>query len=435
MVDDGLCSQSTYESLNKCNLEQQVMTVYRGEQMGAWKNPILLLSGIGISYLGSWIYLIAINLSVLQATGSAAAVAGLYIIRPIAVLITNTWAGSVIDRVNKRKLMIIVDILRGVFVFCIPFLGSLWAIYGFLLLINIIGAFFGPASSVYITKLIPAEKRQRFNSIMSMMSSGAFLIGPAISGILIMYVGTDLCIIINAITFIICGFFIYLLPNVDENLEKAREPIHWKTLVNDWIIVKDFAKNARFFIMVYVLFQTAMLIGFALDSQEVTFIKKILELSDRDYGLIVSITGLGSLMGAFVATMLANKVNVKLYLGVGMLMTSVGYTLFYASFDFLTATLAFVFLGFFMAFANSGYATIFQNNVPVHMMGRFGSMAEMLQGIVQIIFTLILGFLAEWFSLQFVCIIFAMVSILFAISLLIMVLAPSKAAYFRVNND
>ena len=71
--------------------------------MAKWKNPILLLSGIGISYLGSWIYLIAINLSVLQMTGSAAAVAGLNINRPIDVWITNTWSGSVIDRVHKRQ--------------------------------------------------------------------------------------------------------------------------------------------------------------------------------------------------------------------------------------------------------------------------------------------------------------------------------------------
>lgn len=97
----------------------------KGEKMNIWKKPILLLSGIGISYLGNWIYLIALNLSILELTGSAAAVAGLYIIRPIAVLLTNTWAGSVIDRVNKRYLMIAIDLIRGVLVFCIPFIGSL----------------------------------------------------------------------------------------------------------------------------------------------------------------------------------------------------------------------------------------------------------------------------------------------------------------------
>jgi predicted MFS family arabinose efflux permease len=83
-----------------------------------------------------------------------------------------------------------------------------------------------------------------------------------------------------------------------------------------------------------------MLIGFALDSQKVTYIKQSLALSDKDYGLIVSLTGAGSLLGAFVASLLSKLVKLCLYLGVGMFLTSIGYVLFYLSFNFLTATAA-----------------------------------------------------------------------------------------------
>ncbi|MEH7460193.1 MFS transporter [Bacillus sp. JJ1127] len=393
--------------------------------MNSWKNPILLLSGIGISYLGNWIYLIALNIAILNLTGSAIAVAGLYIIRPIAILITNTWSGSVIDRVNKKRLMIFIDIVRGILIMLIPFIGSLWFIYLLLLLVNIVGAFFGPSSTIYITKLVPSEKRKRFNSIMSMTNSGAFLIGPAISGILVMYFGTDLCIIINAVTFLICALFIYLLPNVDIDIGEIREPIHLKTLIEDWKTVKKFIQNAKYFIVVYLLFQGAMLIGFALDSQEVTYIKQNLKLTDRDYGIIVSITGIGALAGAFVAAVLAKKIHLKLYIGAGMLLTSIGYVFFYSSFNFIAATFSFAFLGFFMAFANTGYATFFQSNVPVKIMGRFGSLADMIQGFIQIVFTLLLGFLAEWFSLQLICIVFSIVGTLFATILFVTILRPS----------
>ncbi|MFE5429987.1 MFS transporter [Peribacillus simplex] len=401
--------------------------------MTSWKNPILLISGIGVSYLGNWIYLIALNISILNLTGSAKAVAVLYIIRPIAVLITNTWSGSVIDRVNKRRLMISIDIIRGVLIFVIPFISSLWTIYTVLLLINIVGSFFGPSSSVYITKLVPPVNRKRFNSIMSLASSGAFLLGPAISGIIIMYAGTKLCIVINAITFIICAFFIYLLPDVDEVLDNIREPVQWKTLINDWKAVREFTKVAKFFVTVYLLFQCAMLIGFALDSQEVTFIKQHLELSDSDYGLIVSITGIGALGGATVAAVVSKKLQLRLFIGAGMLLTSIGYVLFYASFNFITATLSFVFLGFFMAFANAGYATFFQNKVPVAIMGRFGSIADMVQGIIQIGLTLLLGLTIEWFSLQVVCIIFSIVGTILATVLFITIFIPSKADHFEEN--
>ena len=266
---------------------------------------------------------------------------------------------------------------------------------------------------------------------MSMTSSGAFLLGPAIAGFLIMYVSTDICIIINAVTFLVCAFFIFLLPDVDEKMGSVREPIRFATLLRDWIVIKDFSKKASFFITVYLLFQSAMLLGFALDSQEVTFIKQVLDLSDRDYGLIVSLTGLGALGGAFVSALVAKKVPLKFYLGVGMFLTSVGYVAFYASYNFLTATSAFVFLGFFMAFANAGYATFFQNTVPVDIMGRFASLTEMFQGIVQIALTLLLGFAAEVFTLQLVCLIFSGISTICALFLLITIFRPSKASYFR----
>lgn len=96
--------------------------------MKKWKQAMLLVSGIGFSNLGNWIYFVAINISILDLTGSAAAVAGLFVIRPIAMLLTNVWAGSLIDRSNIRRLMIFVDLVRGLLILLIPLLSSLWMI-------------------------------------------------------------------------------------------------------------------------------------------------------------------------------------------------------------------------------------------------------------------------------------------------------------------
>lgn len=402
--------------------------------MGNWKYPILLISGIGISNLGNWIYLIAINISILNLTGSAAAVAGLYVIRPIAILLTNTWAGSLIDRVNKRRVMITVDIIRGILIFVIPFMSSLWSIYSVLLLISIAGAFFGPSSSVYITKLVPSEHRKRFNSLMSMTGSGAFLAGPAIAGLLIMSTSTDICIFINAVTFLLCALVIFFLPNVDTDLEQRKEPIRLPMLMNDYRVIADFAKEMKYFMLIYFLFQMTMLINFSLDSQEATFIKTHLLLSDQSYGLIVSLTGAGALAGAACGALFANKLSIRLYLGVGMLFTQIGYLLFYLSEDFITATLSFVFLGFFMSFGNTGYTTFYQKNVPVSIMGRFGSLAELIQAAVQIILTLLVGAAAELFSLQLVCFLFAATALGLAIVLLIAGFNPSKSMYYDDNS-
>ncbi len=118
-----------------------------------------------------------------------------------------------------------------------------------------------------------------------------------------------------------------------------------------------------------------------------------------------------------------------------MFLTSIGYIFFYSSINFITATFSFAFLGFFMAFANTGYTTFFQNNVPVKIMGRFGSLASMVEGIIQITFTLLLGFLAKWFSLQLICLIFSIVGTLFAAILFVTILIPSKTNYFKESSN
>ncbi|MFJ7933883.1 MFS transporter [Sporosarcina sp. NPDC096371] len=402
--------------------------------MRIWKKYSLLLSGIGVSYFGNWVYLIALNILVLDMAGSAAAVAGIYIVGPIARLLTNLWAGTIIDRVNKRNLMVLADILRGSLVLLVPFLDSLWTVYSILFVANIAGAFFGPSSTFYITKFVADTDRRRFNSIMSMMNSGSFLIGPAVAGVLIALVGTTWCIVLNAVTFFFCAVCIAKLPDVeDENLQK-REPITVKMLVSDWHVVKGFIQQDRYFIKIYLLFQSALMIAFALDSQEVTFIKQNLVLSDQMYGLIVSIAGVGSLLGAAASAGLAKRFSLQMYVGVGMILTAVGYLLFYSAVDFWTATAAFLFLGFFMAFSNSGYDTFYQKNVPTTIMGRFGSLASMFQSLLQITFTFILGVIGEWFSLQMVAIGFASIAVFVALLLCRHVFSKRHRPYYAEGN-
>lgn len=94
----------------------------------SWKYPLILLLGIGVSNIGAWIYLIALNLIVLDMTKSPLAVSALYILKPVATLCTNVWAGSLIDRLNKRSLMVFFDLFRAICIACLPFLSSLWLI-------------------------------------------------------------------------------------------------------------------------------------------------------------------------------------------------------------------------------------------------------------------------------------------------------------------
>ncbi|WP_411552917.1 MFS transporter [Paenibacillus lautus] len=401
--------------------------------MHSWKNALLYIVGIGISNLGNWIYLVAINLLVLHMTGSPAAVAGLFIIRPLATLLTNSWAGSIIDRANKRRLMMTTDVIRGALIALIPFMSSVWGIYGIMFLINVAGSFFGPTSMTYVTKLIPAEERKRFNAWSSFTTSGAVLLGPAISGLLIAYTDIRVSIVINAVSFLICALVIYFLPDVDgeEAAGSKREVMTMRMLLRDWAAVIDFGKAAKYFMLVYVLFQSATLLGFALDSQEATFIKQVLLLGDEDYGLLVSVAGAGYLAGSMAASLSVKRLSLRMFIGAGMLLSSIGYMIFYAASGLMTAVIGFIVFGFFSSYANAGYTTFFQNQVPVELMGRFTSVTRLLEGMLQILFTLLLGFAADAWSLQAVCLIGAGAAVLSSVLLLAVIYSPSKARYYE----
>ena len=74
------------------------------------------------------------------------------------------WSGSIVDRLNKRSIMLITDIIRAALIGCVPLFDSIWAIYMFIFLTRIAASFFDPASFTYKTMLIPAEKRAQFNA-------------------------------------------------------------------------------------------------------------------------------------------------------------------------------------------------------------------------------------------------------------------------------
>ena len=118
----------------------------------------------------------------------------------------------------------------------IPFISSVWGIYCIMFLINVAGAFFGPTSMTYITKLIPGEERKRFNAWSSFTTSGAVFAWTRHIRPLIAYTDIRVSIFINAVSFFICALVIYFLPDVDgeENAGNGRDAITMKMLLRDW---------------------------------------------------------------------------------------------------------------------------------------------------------------------------------------------------------
>ncbi|MED4040346.1 MFS transporter [Niallia taxi] len=396
-----------------------------------WKSPLLLLVGIGISNIGAWVYLIALNLIILDMTKSPLAVSILYMLLPIATLVTNFWSGTFIDRFNKRTLMILLNLIRAIFIFTLPFFESLFLIYLVVFIINIANTIFEPTSMVYMTKLISKTHRQKFNAFRNFINSCGFILGPSIAGALFIIGTPNLAIRMNAFALILSAIVILLLPNVEiKDKDIPLQRINITLISNDWSSILTFSKTNIYVTLVYILFSMITVFMTALDSLEAAFATEVLSLSNSTYGFLVSIAGGGIIAGSIVNALFANKLKLNLLIGLGAFFTPIGYIIFAFSADFIWASIGFFTLTFFLSSANIGFLTFYQNNVPVDIMGRFSSILGMLEAGFIIVLTLTIGLATELFDIRPVYIVGSIAFFGLGLIILFIVAVKSKSHYF-----
>ncbi|MGN7312862.1 MFS transporter [Alkalicoccobacillus gibsonii] len=364
-----------------------------------WRHPSLLLLSVGIANVGDFIYLVAINIFIFQLTGSATAVALMWLISPLVNIFTKFWTGSFIDFRSKRKIVMLTYVIRGLSIFVLALSHHIILIYSVLIIMSIAKSFFSPASMTYITMTIPKELRKQFNSIRSFATSGAAIIGPAIGGGLITITSTSTVLWINGLFFFISAGLLLFLPN-DPVKGSTVPKLTLKQVKMDFSIVLQFMKEQRYITFVYTGFILLMIFTFAMDTQEVVFVQEVIGLSEIDYTLLVSITGIGSLIGAFLLTIVSKRLSIRMMIVIGLTMTSLGYVLYAFSWSFASIVSGFILIGFFIIYLNAGVITFYQNNVQVEMMGRVTSIYDFIQSVLQIISILAVGLLADFLSLR-----------------------------------
>ncbi|EZH65686.1 permease [Bacillaceae bacterium JMAK1] len=404
-------------------------------QRDDWKPRFLLLSTLGISSVGDFIYLVAINLFVFQLTGSAAAVATLWLIGPLTNMVAKFWTGSFIDERSKRKVMMTTYVCRAVFVACIPLAPNLMVVYLILVLLSVARAFYHPSSMTFVTMTVPKEKRKKFNSLRSLFTSSASIIGPAIGGALIMLTTVQLTFWINVSFFLIAAFLLWLMPD-NEKREKEKIPtLTIAQVIQDFRVVQSFMKQQRYVAFIYMSFILLMTFTFAMDAQEVVFTQQVIGLSELEYSLLISLTGIGAIAGGLVLTTISRHLSIRVMIVMGLMLTISGYGIYALSWSFLSITVGFMILGFFNAFLYAGMTTFYQNNVPVEMMGRVTSIYDLIQSASQIVLILMLGLFADLFSLRATLLFFVSVMAVGAICFSVAILNKQKDPLFSEQED
>lgn len=175
------------------------MLYRRGRDVVLWlprnRNLFVFWSGQLLSNLGDRIHWLAVGLLVVELTGSALQTGVYYALVNVPEVVLGFVAGTVADRVNRRLLMASMDTARAALVALIPLLAAtghlrIEAVYGIVVALAVCNVFFDTASGALIPQIVAREELASANSALSLNRELAFLVGPAVGGVLVSTWGT-----------------------------------------------------------------------------------------------------------------------------------------------------------------------------------------------------------------------------------------------------
>ena len=141
-----------------------------------------LLAAQTISSLGDWVGFVAVASLVARLGGTvgAYAVAGVMVARMLPSILFGPVAGALVDRVDRKRIMITADLSRGALYASMPFLGKLWAIFAVSFVIECLSLLWTPARDASLPNLVPRRQLANANSLGLVSTYGTLPLGGAI---------------------------------------------------------------------------------------------------------------------------------------------------------------------------------------------------------------------------------------------------------------
>ena len=280
--------------------------------MKLWnKNFFLLWQGQLVSVFGDALYSMALGLWVLQETGSTAIMGSIMALVTIPRIILGPFAGVIVDRSNRKQLIVLGDVVRGVGMLFIAFAAingflEIWMVMLMGIIMGICSSFFNPSIQSVLPELVPKDELIKANSSYQMATTGADIIGQSIGGFLYTLIGAPIMFLINGLSYLFSalseGFI--SIPKI----EKKNIHITFK---------EDFMEGIRFILSLKGLVRTlimAFFINFLGGMIRVLIIPWFLSepsLGMTKYGIFNGFQSIGLLLGTLILSFVTIKVKHK----------------------------------------------------------------------------------------------------------------------------
>lgn len=339
-----------------------------------------------VSGLGDKIAIIALYLLVYRVTGRAVDLGLLAAVQIVPAIAIGPLAGLLLDRRDRRAVMIVCDLGSAVVAAALAFADSLVAIYALAALLSAGRQIAGPARLALLPDVVEERDLARANALSMVTQNLVLLLGPALGGAIVALAGTDAAFWADAGSFLASAAilaarpFAYLkgparaapapAPGEGGPLARARDDIRRAAA---WLLGQPRLRFAFFFLgaMAFVSAMQQPLV--------VLFVKDVLGRGDLDLGLILSAAGLGGLAGALISGVLGSGRHTLRNVTWLVAIDGLALVLFAVNRSFAAAVALFVLFGALGAAAQINLATFLQSETPEDRRGRvFGWISPLL---------------------------------------------------------
>lgn len=339
------------------------------------RNYALLWFGQMVSQIGNRLYLMALAWYFVAVLNNNSGLFLLFIISSLPSLLFGVLAGPLVERWNKKYIIVWCDTISGLLTAVLAFMvyngsASTWLIYAICFALNTVNLLFSPSVNSIIPDIIRKDQLQKGMSYIKMITFLGQIMGAAIGGILVGVIGVYFTILVNSISFFvsaIAGLFIEY-----EDTIRATSKHYLKEMKEGLRYVKS-SKLVRRVLVITLgsnLFLPALIVLIPI------IIKDGMGLDAMHYGIADAMLPIGAVA---MSLWLARRKGVIRPLGVlalGIMGAAICFWGVAAIHNYIFALVMVLLYGCFVNYVNVQVITYFVGSVEPEFRGRFFSILE-----------------------------------------------------------
>ncbi len=349
------------------------------------RNFGLLWFGQLISTIGDFVLFVALPFYTYHLTGSTLATGAMFMASTLPRLLVGSVAGVFVDRWDRKKTMIVADVLRGALLLLLLLVRSreqLWLIYVTAFVMAAVGQFFAPAKSAIIPRLVSQKDLMAANSLNALSDALTRLVGAGLGGALMGALGFGSVVWLDAASFVFSALMLAFIavpaaptPAAPKATPQSSPAGQWTAVWREWRAGLQMVKQQRVLFALFAVLGVALLGDSMITVLIVPLVKTLLGGDALQLGWLMTAQGIGGILGGVLAGQLGRQVAPRNLVALGLAATSLTI-LVLVHVPFLPVALALMALAGVVTMSWMITAqTLLQTNVGDHYRGRiFGTL-------------------------------------------------------------